>query len=193
MANRTHTNSGFFFRSFRGLATRFDGQKEKSNMSPQPPTTKTATCRDWVPRRALLETLALILTTLLTVSAVAQEAARVQAIAELLPALPRGVGATINERDKWEALAAHPAFAGCIKQAAKLLDTPIPEAPDELYLEYSTTGNRTHWQSVVGQRHSRVGELVLAECLENQGRFLPGDRRIATGGLRAKVLAAARS
>ncbi len=59
-----------------------------------------------------------------------------------------------------------------IRRAEALLDEPIPDQPDELYLEFSRTGNRTHWQNVANKRRVRVRTFALAECAENQGRFL---------------------
>ncbi|MGQ9729764.1 MAG: hypothetical protein ACUVX8_00695 [Candidatus Zipacnadales bacterium] len=97
---------------------------------------------------------------------------RVAEIAAMLPAKPIGVGAPVDDRAIWEALATEEAFRNVIPTAEKLLDQPIPEQPDDLYLDFSRTGNRTRWQRVAGQRRGRVDDLVLAECLENKGRFL---------------------
>ncbi|MFH0944799.1 MAG: heparinase [Planctomycetota bacterium] len=99
--------------------------------------------------------------------------ARVQELMPLLAEEPRGVGPTIDDRAAWDEVAAHPAFAGVVARAEKLLGQPMPELTDELYLQFSKTGNRTNWQSVAGRRHGRIPELALAECLENRGRFLP--------------------
>jgi hypothetical protein len=60
-----------------------------------------------------------------------------------------------------------------VAEAERRLGEPIPEQPDDLYLEFSRTGNRTHWQRVAGQRRGRVDAFALAECLENKGRFIP--------------------
>ncbi|NOX55764.1 MAG: heparinase [Planctomycetes bacterium] len=54
-----------------------------------------------------------------------------------------------------------------------MLKEPIPELTDELYLDFSRTGNRSRCQRVMAARHRRVSVLVMAECLENRGRFLP--------------------
>ena len=50
---------------------------------------------------------------------------------------------------------------------------PIAELPDALYLDFSKTGNRSRCEAVLGKRHGRLPSLVLAECIENRGRFLP--------------------
>jgi len=94
-------------------------------------------------------------------------------VTQLLPLKPRGAGPTIADRRAWEAVAKAPGFQDVVRRAERLLKEPIPELPDDLYLDYSRTGNRDRYQRVLSQRHARMPALVLAECLENQGRFLP--------------------
>ena len=85
----------------------------------------------------------------------------------------RTPGRIISDRDAWEQLRRDPAYAAMPAAAEKILDTPLPEQPDDLYLEFSRTGNRVNWQRVAEARRSRLTTLVLAECVENKGRFLP--------------------
>ncbi|NUQ01223.1 MAG: heparinase II/III family protein, partial [Armatimonadetes bacterium] len=77
------------------------------------------------------------------------------------------------DRAHWEALAASEPGKQTITAAANLLEQPLPEQPDDLFLEFSRNGNRTRWQTVAGRRRSRLPLLAGAECLENRGRFLP--------------------
>jgi hypothetical protein len=98
---------------------------------------------------------------------------RIQEIAAWLPAQPAGFAWPISNRVAWEKLATNPAFKGAVRAGVKLLAQPLPEQPDSLFLEFSQTGNRTHWQNVAGQRRGRIAKFTLAEALENQGRFLP--------------------
>ena len=99
--------------------------------------------------------------------------ARIEQLRQILPEAPRGVGPTIDDRKAWQAVAEAPEFRDVVPEAERLLAQPIPELTDELYLDFSRTGNRTRYQRVLSQRHSRVPRLVLAECIENRGRFLP--------------------
>lgn len=99
--------------------------------------------------------------------------ARVEAIAAMLPPQPEGLGPPIDDREAWGDLGAHPTYQDLVRRAEALLEDPLPEQPDDLYLDFSRTGNRTRWQRVSGQRRGRVTTLVLAECVENEGRFLP--------------------
>ncbi len=98
---------------------------------------------------------------------------RVEEIRGMLRKDVRAPGWNISDRDAWERLGRDPLFAVMVPAAEKLLDTPLPDQPDDLYLEYSRTGNRTNWQRVADARRSRLTTLVLAECIENKGRFLP--------------------
>jgi len=50
--------------------------------------------------------------------------------------------------------------------------TPLPDLPDELFLDYSKTGNRRRCETVLFARRARASSLALAECIEDRGRFL---------------------
>jgi len=103
--------------------------------------------------------------------------ARIAEIAELLRVDPAGVGRPIADRAAWDALAALPSAARIVKSAEKIAAQPPPDVPDELYLDFSKTGNRTRYQRPYGRRSRRLATLVKAECLENQGRFLTAIER----------------
>ena len=98
--------------------------------------------------------------------------ARVKEIAGWLTAKPAGLGRAVSDRTTWDKLAENPAFADIITNAATLANQPLPELPDELYLDYSRTGNRDRCQKVLFARGGRIVTLTLAEGLENRGRFV---------------------
>jgi len=101
------------------------------------------------------------------------DAARVAEIAKMLPEAPQGAGRPISDRQAWDAVAKARGFGEVVRRAERSLEEPMPELPDDLYLDYSRTGNRDRYQGVFFRRHSRWATLVLAEMLENKGRFLP--------------------
>ncbi|MBC8468975.1 MAG: heparinase II/III family protein [Planctomycetes bacterium] len=103
---------------------------------------------------------------------------RIKYISTLLPAKPVGFGSHISDRNTWKKLAGNDAFQKIILDAEKLLQQPIPDQPDDLFLDFSRTGNRTRWQKVSGIRRGRIRTLALAECLENKGRFIPAFEEI---------------
>jgi len=98
---------------------------------------------------------------------------RINEITAPLAGKPAGFGSPITERNAWKKLAQNDSFKKVNSEAEKLLRKPIPDQPDDLFLDFSRTGNRTRWQRVAGLRRGRVRTLVLAECLENKGRFIP--------------------
>ncbi|MDQ3813200.1 MAG: hypothetical protein M3347_04525, partial [Armatimonadota bacterium] len=99
--------------------------------------------------------------------------ARVRAVAAMLPEKPAAPGWPITDRAAWDSRATQPAYRNLLKRAEDILQQPLPEQPDDLYLEFSRNGNRTRWQNVATQRRSRLVPLVIGECLENKGRFVP--------------------
>jgi hypothetical protein len=102
------------------------------------------------------------------------DAARVEFYNNLLPETAHGVGEPSSNRKAWEELAKNNASVGeIIKQAEAAMATPMPELTDELYLDYSRTGKRDACQAVMFVRRGRLRTLTLAECFENNGRFLP--------------------
>src|SRR5476651_17639 len=114
------------------------------------------------------------LSSLRQAQAEAPDEGRVQEWAKLLPATARGVGPTIDDRKAWQTVAEAEGFKDAVPNAEKLLPQPIPELTDDLLLDYSRTGNRSRCEKVIHERRGRINTLVLAECIENKGRFLPG-------------------
>lgn len=106
---------------------------------------------------------------------------RLREISKMLREDARTPGWPITDREAWERLGRDPEYAAMPAAAEKLLRTPLPEQPDELYLEFSRTGNRVNWQRVADMRRSRLTTYVLAECVENKGRFLPALEGLITG------------
>jgi hypothetical protein len=101
------------------------------------------------------------------------EPASVQQIAVLLSPGPRVFGEAITNRAAWAHVAANPALSNIIADAEQMAAQPIPDLTDDLYLDYSRTGNRDRGQAVMFAINERLATLTLAECVENRGRFLP--------------------
>ena len=104
-----------------------------------------------------------------------QSQERIAQIAALLPEKPSAPGAHISDREVWDRLAAAPSAAAALKKAEAEMKSAIPDCPDALYLEFSTpgNGNRTHYERPYFRRMQMLQRLVLGECLENKGRFIP--------------------
>ncbi|GHC03607.1 carbohydrate binding domain-containing protein [Cerasicoccus arenae] len=100
--------------------------------------------------------------------------ARVDAIAASLPAIPDGVAPSIDDRALWETLKSDdPQLAKRIMtQAERFYLQPPPELSLEAYQASVKSGDR-QIDNVTSHRRYRLVILVLAEAMENQGRFLP--------------------
>jgi Heparinase II/III-like protein len=97
---------------------------------------------------------------------------RISEIAAWLPGEPAGFGRPVTDRVSWQKLAEKTAYRQIIADAERLAAEPIPPLTDDLFLDFSRTGNRERCQRVLGQRDSRLSTLAIAECLEDRGRFL---------------------
>ena len=126
-----------------------------------------------IPRPRCLPAVALALVWISTVLAAPPSPTRVEELATWLPAHPTGVGRPISDRPAWTTLAEKPQWRDLIREAESLARSGLPEQPDELYLDFSRTGNRDRWQRVAFARRGRVATFTMAEALENRGRFLP--------------------
>src|SRR5436190_831544 len=74
--------------------------------------------------------------------------AKVREISGWLPAQPCGVGEPATNRAAWEKFAFSPAMQKWFYNAEATLHQPIPKTSDDLYLDFSKTGNRDRWQTV---------------------------------------------
>jgi hypothetical protein len=99
------------------------------------------------------------------------DSSRIQQIAAMLPAQPSGFGKPCSDRTAWAAV--EPQLKGVIPQAEKAMATPLPPFDPEAYLAFTKTGDREPMQKNLASRENRLAPLVLAECLEGKGRFIP--------------------
>lgn len=90
-----------------------------------------------------------------------------------VPSQPTGVGRPAADRAWWDRLAKTPEGTEAILAAEKWFATPMPAFDPERYLDFTTNGNRTRYQEINTRRWDRLKRLVLGECLEGKGRFVP--------------------
>jgi hypothetical protein len=77
----------------------------------------------------------------------------------------------IGQRRAWHNLP--PAVSQALLQNGEAaLGFQWPALPATLFLEFTRTGNRTHYETPHFARRDALADLVLAECLEDRGRFL---------------------
>jgi hypothetical protein len=78
---------------------------------------------------------------------------------------------TISERSSWKNLPQELQQA-IVAQGAECLDYDWPTIPATLFLEFKRNGNRSRYERIHFARRHTLRDLVLAECVENKGRFL---------------------
>lgn len=98
---------------------------------------------------------------------------RISEIARWLPDEPSGRLPSLDDRDAWARIARYAQYRDSVKEAEALLKEPIPDTTDALYQEFSRDGNRSRYERVYFAKIRRMRTLVVAEGIENQGRFLP--------------------
>ena len=78
---------------------------------------------------------------------------------------------TLQQREAWEALPPE-VRTTYLDRGTALLGHEWPATPATLFLEYARNGNRSRYQNVRYARRHNLRDLVLAECIEGEGRFL---------------------
>ena len=99
--------------------------------------------------------------------------ARIRAIMPLLSERAKAPGRPISDRAAWDRLAATPEACGHVAEAEKLVGLEMPDCSEERWLEFFRSGSRRAYERPYYDRSTRVEKFVLAEALENRGRFIP--------------------
>jgi hypothetical protein len=76
-----------------------------------------------------------------------------------------------GERDPWASLPA-PVRRSHIARGEQALSFTWPPLPATLFLEFARVGNRSRYEGQRNARRSALCDLVIAECMEGEGRFL---------------------
>jgi len=76
-----------------------------------------------------------------------------------------------SNRGAWERIA-EKIQQVIIQKAEEVADLEVPFLPASVYLQYKRNGNRSNYQDIWYERRERLHVLVVAECIENKGRFL---------------------
>ncbi len=79
--------------------------------------------------------------------------------------------ADISERDFWDSLPGELRHE-LIRNGEAFSDHDWKSLSASDYMEFSKTGDRTRYETIYNERRYALDHLVLAECVENKGRFL---------------------
>ena len=97
----------------------------------------------------------------------------VRRMASALSPRPAGMGRPITDRDAWQRLGRTGTFQRTLAEAAERLDEAIPELTEDIYLDHVRTGGEEVYNAYNRTTRYRLTRMVLAECVEDRGRFLP--------------------
>ena len=97
--------------------------------------------------------------------------ARIQEIEGMLSPQPSGFGAPCSDRAAWAGKAAE--LKDAVTQAEQDIAAPLAPFDPDAYLQFTKTGDRQPMERNLHSREGQLAPLVLAECAEYQGRFLP--------------------
>ncbi len=81
-----------------------------------------------------------------------------------------------SDREAWEKIAVgadkKQLVSEIIAAAETFIGQPWPQLSAALFSQFMTNGNRSNYENSYFMRRNNLGILVIAECLENQGRFI---------------------
>ncbi|HEX5126629.1 MAG TPA: hypothetical protein VFW00_07800 [Rhodocyclaceae bacterium] len=108
------------------------------------------------------------------------DSARISQLANALPATPAGFGPPCSDRGAWDNAKVAERLKMVISGADKLLAQQFPAWSDDAYLEYSRKGTRPNGERMMNARKAWLYPLVLAECVEDKGRYLSTIEQVLT-------------
>jgi len=102
---------------------------------------------------------------------------RISEVASWLNSEPDFFTPTFSERAFWDAVGKSYNCSALFAEADKALATPPPVLTEALFGEIRITGRREGYEKPFADRSLRLGFMLFAEGLSNNGRYLPGIQR----------------
>jgi hypothetical protein len=103
---------------------------------------------------------------------------RVASLTQQLPEKPSGLGPACQDRSAWGRADVQRRLQEVTKAAEKISAQPVPAWDDEAYLDYSRNGVRGNGERMMNARKAGLHVLVLAECSQWTGSYLPAISRL---------------
>lgn len=103
----------------------------------------------------------------------ASEVARISA---MLPVHPEGIGLSYRNRAFWNSLKDLPSGKALLLRAKQKQEQGFPPFVDSLYLDLNRSNKRLPGEIMMKGRYEYLFDLTIAECIENQGTYLPAIR-----------------
>ncbi|MAE19790.1 hypothetical protein CMK12_12825 [Candidatus Poribacteria bacterium] len=94
---------------------------------------------------------------------------------------------TVEDRDAWQNLSSQIRQVH-VARGDSALDYQWPTLPATRFLDFARHGNRSRYQNLCFARRNTLVDLVIAECIDGQGRFLDDITERYLGHLRRILL-----
>ena len=98
---------------------------------------------------------------------------RVSELTSMLSAQPRGFGEPCSDRKSWNKLKGSGKYVKVLKEANKILAQGIPPWDENLYMSIVTKGDSQSGKDLLARRIRALVSLAWAECIDNQGKYVP--------------------
>nr|WP_294588890.1 glycoside hydrolase family 88 protein [uncultured Bacteroides sp.] len=98
---------------------------------------------------------------------------RIREIASFLPVVPQGIGVSCEDRGFWDKMKQDVHAQQLLNEVPALLKQGMPPFVDSLYLHLNKTNVRLPGEQMMDARFQYLIKLTLAECLENNQRYIP--------------------
>lgn len=99
---------------------------------------------------------------------------RVAELVEIMPPSTFHLGVPATDREHWNAIREHDIGRRILAEAREAVEAdPCPHVTNEIYLECLEKNDPAPFNAVVPGTRSRMTLLVLSECLESTGEYLP--------------------
>ena len=98
---------------------------------------------------------------------------RAKQLHQFIPDQPSMIGPPCSDRATWTSHFIGTQTAVLRAEAEMLNKKSFPAWNDKIYQEYSVSGKRVNGEIMINDRKSWLYPLILAECFEGKGRFIP--------------------
>lgn len=97
----------------------------------------------------------------------------IRSMEQVIKKEPLGIGVPAADRNVWDSIARTSVGKQLQKQAQEIIGRPYPVWNDSIYKLYYETGSRVAGDRMMSGRANLLSALVLSECMEYEGKYLP--------------------
>lgn len=108
-------------------------------------------------------------------------AAEVKRISQMLLVHPGGIGLNYKNRIFWDKIKMTSSGIALLHRVEEKFQKGFPPFVDSLYLDLNKSNYRLPGEIMMNKRYEYLFDLTIAECMENNGKYLPEIKRAILG------------